>query len=67
MNFESSQWSGVYAALRQDDQAVRPPAVLESFGLYKRRSRYKGKFAVPASLIQRVILASHSYVHGCVE
>ena len=60
-------WSGVYAALRQDDPAVRPPAALERFGLYKRRIRFRGKYAVPASLIQRVILACHLYVHSGIE
>ena len=60
-------WSGVYAALRQNDPAVRPPAALESFGLYKRRIGFRGKYAVPASLIQQVILACHSYVHSGFE
>ena len=60
-------WSGVHVALRHDDPAVQPPAALESFGLYKRRISYKGKYAFPASLIQQIILACHSYVHGCFE
>ena len=57
-------WSGVYAALRQDDPSVRPPAALEDFGLYRHRIRFKGKHAVPRGLLQQVILACHSYVHG---
>ena len=60
-------WSGVHAALRQDDPAVRPPAALESFGLYKRRIRFRRNYAVPASLIQQVILACHSYGHSGIE
>ena len=55
-------WSGVNDALRQEDPAVRPPAAFESFGLYNRRIRFRGKFAVPASLIQQIVLACHSYV-----
>ena len=60
-------WSAIYAALRQDDPALGPPAALEIFGLYKRRIRFRGKYAVPASLIQQVILACHSYVHSGIE
>ena len=46
---------------------MRPPAALESFGLYKGRIRFRGKYAVPASLIQQVLLACHSYVHDGIE
>ena len=60
-------WSGVSAAVRQDDPAVRPPAALERFRLHKRRMRFRGKYAVPASLIQQVILACHWYVHSGIE
>ena len=46
---------------------MRPPAALESFRLYKRCIRLRGKYAVPASLIQQVILVCHSYVHSGIE
>ena len=46
---------------------MHPTAALESLGLYKRRIRFRGNYAVPASLIQHVILACHSYVHSGIE
>ena len=57
-------WSGVYAALRQDDPSVRPPAALEDFGLHRHRIRFERKQAVPKGLLQQVILACHPYVPG---
>ena len=50
-------WSGVYAALRQNDPAVCPPDALESFGWYKREV-YSPSVSDPAGVFSLPFICS---------